>query len=212
LLVRRIANRLTYLFTYLLFVWTQTDDALGSRFCWMYYVPLIILGSFFMLNLVLGVLSGYVFTYLIIIIIIIVIIITSCGAKAQQTPPRVAMYQKAKTSNFITFLVSRWQHGTARRQKSNQIATSGDNKLTFDPPTHLPELTLNLIRSSRGHSTPSLKISCKSVQPFSRNLADKETNQEINKQRNRSKTLPRPPYRGRENNNRLFEPLGVFVR
>jgi len=23
---------------------------------------------------------------------------------------------------------------------------SGDNKFTFDPPTHLPELTLNLIR------------------------------------------------------------------
>lgn len=29
-------------------------------FPWLYYVPLIILGSFFMLNLVLGVLSGYV--------------------------------------------------------------------------------------------------------------------------------------------------------
>jgi len=51
---------------------------------------------------------------------------------------------------------------------------TGGNKLTFDPPTHLPKLTLNLIRSSRRHSTPSLKISCKSVQPFSRNLADKE--------------------------------------
>jgi len=38
----------------------QTNDALGSTFPWMYYVPLIILGSFFMLNLVLGVLSGYV--------------------------------------------------------------------------------------------------------------------------------------------------------
>jgi len=38
----------------------QTDDALGSSFNWIYFVPLIILGSFFMLNLVLGVLSGYV--------------------------------------------------------------------------------------------------------------------------------------------------------
>ncbi|KAI1305266.1 Voltage-dependent calcium channel type A subunit alpha-1 [Halotydeus destructor] len=35
-----------------------TNDALGSRFNWIYFVPLIILGSFFMLNLVLGVLSG----------------------------------------------------------------------------------------------------------------------------------------------------------
>nr|QQY02590.1 voltage-dependent R-type calcium channel subunit alpha-1E [Cryptocotyle lingua] len=35
-----------------------TDDALGDRFNYIYFIPLIILGSFFMLNLVLGVLSG----------------------------------------------------------------------------------------------------------------------------------------------------------
>nr|XP_015839353.1 PREDICTED: uncharacterized protein LOC661666 isoform X2 [Tribolium castaneum] len=34
------------------------NDAMGSTFNWMYFVPLIVLGSFFMLNLVLGVLSG----------------------------------------------------------------------------------------------------------------------------------------------------------
>jgi len=56
------------------------------------------------------------------------------------------------------------------------------NKLTFDPPTRLPELTQNLIRLSHGHSTPSLKISCKSVQPFSRNVADKETKKESKKE------------------------------
>jgi hypothetical protein len=38
----------------------KANDALGNRFNWVYFVPLIILGSFFMLNLVLGVLSGYV--------------------------------------------------------------------------------------------------------------------------------------------------------
>ena len=38
----------------------QTDDALGSLFNWIYFVPLIVIGSFFMLNLVLGVLSGWV--------------------------------------------------------------------------------------------------------------------------------------------------------
>ncbi|XP_022648011.1 voltage-dependent calcium channel type A subunit alpha-1-like isoform X2 [Varroa destructor] len=42
--------------------WTQmlywTNDAMGNAFNWIYFVPLIILGSFFMLNLVLGVLSG----------------------------------------------------------------------------------------------------------------------------------------------------------
>ena len=31
---------------------------MGSRFNWLYFIPLIVLGSFFMLNLVLGVLSG----------------------------------------------------------------------------------------------------------------------------------------------------------
>ncbi|TGZ60418.1 hypothetical protein CRM22_008542 [Opisthorchis felineus] len=42
--------------------WTDilyhTDDAIGDRFNYLYFIPLIILGSFFMLNLVLGVLSG----------------------------------------------------------------------------------------------------------------------------------------------------------
>merc|ERR1719264_1201773 len=42
--------------------WTQimyaTNDAEGNSSNWMFFFPLIILGSFFMLNLVLGVLSG----------------------------------------------------------------------------------------------------------------------------------------------------------
>lgn len=42
--------------------WTQVlywmNDAMGSSWNWIYFVILIILGSFFMLNLVLGVLSG----------------------------------------------------------------------------------------------------------------------------------------------------------
>jgi len=70
---------------------------------------------------------------------------------------------------------------------------AGDYKLTFDPPTRLPELTQNLIN---GHSTASLKISCKSVQPFSRNVADKETNNERKKERNHAKTIPRSPTGG----------------
>ena len=46
--------------------------------------------------------------------------------------------------------------------------------------TRLSELTQNVIRSSHGHSTPSLKISCKSVQPFSRDVANiKKTKKEI---------------------------------
>ncbi|XP_048869896.1 voltage-dependent P/Q-type calcium channel subunit alpha-1A-like isoform X5 [Brienomyrus brachyistius] len=42
--------------------WTDllyvSNDAAGSAWNWMYFIPLIIIGSFFMLNLVLGVLSG----------------------------------------------------------------------------------------------------------------------------------------------------------
>ncbi|XP_061540658.1 voltage-dependent R-type calcium channel subunit alpha-1E [Phycodurus eques] len=36
----------------------NVDDALGPSWNWLYFVPLIIIGSFFVLNLVLGVLSG----------------------------------------------------------------------------------------------------------------------------------------------------------
>jgi len=67
-------------------------------------------------------------------------------------------------------------HQASANELSNSTGSNFDNKkLTFDPPTRLPELTQNVIRSSHGQSTPSLKISCKSVQPFSRNVADKET-------------------------------------
>ena len=71
------------------------------------------------------------------------------------------------------------------------------------------ELAQNWTTSSHGHSTPSLKISCKSVQPFSRNLANKERKKEryiytyiqTNKEIDR-KQYPRPPIcQGRGNNN-----------
>ena len=48
--VRKICN--------LIFDVFQTNDALGSVFNWVFFIPLIVVGSFFMLNLVLGVLSG----------------------------------------------------------------------------------------------------------------------------------------------------------
>ena len=78
----------------------------------------------------------------------------------------------------------------ARHNKPRPIASRG-----------LPELTQNVIRSSHGHSTPSLKISCKSIQPFSRKLADKETKKEIKKETKKSSENNTPsPYRGRGNN------------
>ena len=36
----------------------QADEAVGNQYNWAYFITLIIVGSFFMLNLVLGVLSG----------------------------------------------------------------------------------------------------------------------------------------------------------
>ena len=41
----------------------QTNDAIGNMFNWAFFMPLIVVGSFFMLNLVLGVLSGLVSVY-----------------------------------------------------------------------------------------------------------------------------------------------------
>lgn len=36
----------------------QVNDAIGNEWPWIYFVSLILLGSFFILNLILGVLSG----------------------------------------------------------------------------------------------------------------------------------------------------------
>ncbi|KAA3672258.1 uncharacterized protein DEA37_0003696, partial [Paragonimus westermani] len=35
-----------------------TNRAYGPRFNWLYFIPLIVIGSFLLINLVLGVLSG----------------------------------------------------------------------------------------------------------------------------------------------------------
>jgi len=54
---------------------------------------------------------------------------------------------------------------------------------------------------SHGNSTPSLKISCKSVQPLSRNVADKETNKERNKERKKSLGYNTRPANNLQNKN-----------
>ena len=118
---------------------------------------------------------------------------TSCGARHNKPrpllPPSEQTYQLPWTKSAATKRL--------QTRCPNPLAVILiTNKLTFDPPTRLPELTQNVIRSSHGHSTPSLKISCKSVQPFSRNVADKETKKQTKKERNRPKTIPRPPTGG----------------
>jgi len=113
---------------------------------------------------------------------------TSCGAGHNKPSPPAATYA---TDLLTPVLCCHLANAT-----DSALWPVITNNLTFDPPTRLPELTQNWIRSSHGHSTPSLKISCKSVQPFSRNVADKETN----KERKKSVENNTPsPYRGRGN-------------
>ena len=45
------------------YVFLQMNDAMGLELPWVYFVSLVIFGSFFVLNLVLGVLSGSVSHY-----------------------------------------------------------------------------------------------------------------------------------------------------
>ena len=54
----KLQNSYSLVFVLIPFFTSQTNDALGSSYNWVYFVPLIVIGSFFMLNLVLGVLSG----------------------------------------------------------------------------------------------------------------------------------------------------------
>lgn len=54
-----LQSALILLYLEFIFVF-QTNDALGPNWNWLYFIPLIIIGSFFVLNLVLGVLSGLV--------------------------------------------------------------------------------------------------------------------------------------------------------
>lgn len=46
-----------------LFPCVQMNDAIGFELPWVYFVSLVIFGSFFVLNLVLGVLSGFVISH-----------------------------------------------------------------------------------------------------------------------------------------------------
>ena len=73
------------------------------------------------------------------------------------------------TSNFCSIVRRKTSCGAKAQQTPSLCCASRG----------FSELAKNTIRSSHGHSTPSLKISCKSVQPFSRNLANKETKKSI---------------------------------
>ena len=71
-------------------------------------------------------------------------------------------------------------------------AMAGDNKLTSDQFTRI-DPKFNQVVPWSLHTF--LKISCNSVQPFSRNVADKETKKS-------SENNTPSPYQGRDNNNK----------
>jgi len=76
------------------------------------------------------------------------------------------------------------------RRQSNQIAMSGDNRLTFDPPTHLPKLTLNLIKWSGCPLVTRSQLPWKfHANRSSRLLVISLTKKQRNKQSNRSRHL-----------------------
>jgi len=72
---------------------------------------------------------------------------------------------------------------------------AGDNKQIdlwpADPFTQI-DPKFNYVVPWSLHTFPENFMHCKSVQPFSRNVADKERK----KERNRPKTIPRPPTGG----------------
>lgn len=42
---------------------SQIEDAMGSSWQWIYFISMVILGAFFVMNLILGVLSGWVYRF-----------------------------------------------------------------------------------------------------------------------------------------------------
>jgi len=114
---------------------------------------------------------------------------TSCGARHNKPRPLLRRSERPKNSNFITFSVARWQHRTARGPQSNQIAVAGDNKqlglLPADPFTRIdPKLNQVVPRSLHTFPKNFMEIG---PAVFSQSCWQR------NKQRNRSKTIPRPP-------------------
>ena len=105
-----------------------------------------------------------------------------------------------RSSGFLVILLT-------KKQRKKETTSCGATAQQTPSPCYtsrgFSKLTKNVIRSSHGHSTLSLKISCKSVQQFSHNLANKERKKERQKETKKSieNKYTRPPiYRERGNN------------
>jgi len=97
---------------------------------------------------------------------------------------------------FISRHPCRHQFSNDRRRRCSKLwcesTTNPAPVLRIAASRGFSELARNVIRSSHGHSTPSLKISCESIQPFSRNFANKETNKD--KERYKQTEIDRKQY------------------
>ena len=91
-----------------------------------------------------------------------------------------------------------------------------DKEISIAASRGFSELTQNVIRSSNGHSTPSLKISCKSVQPFRQNTkrhrrqtTDRQTERKTDRQTDRrhAVTKARPIVRSANNGQLIMVPV-----
>jgi len=96
-----------------------------------------------------------------------------------------------------------WKFHANRPSRLLVMLTNDVKEISVVASRGFSDLTQNLIRLSHGHSAPSLKISCKSVQLFSRNLANKETNKQRYKEID-WKQYPIPRYIGDFNNLKIW--------
>ena len=103
--------------------------------------------------------------------------------KSKHFPPRykrkrvgvsfVSTSDKTPTCVFVRFCFNNNKNTTLKSIKNMLWCESTTNPvpvLCIAASRGFLEFTKNVIRSSHGHSAPALQISCKSVQPFSRNL------------------------------------------
>jgi len=90
---------------------------------------------------------------------------------------------------WYVWLMSLFEAWGSRVAPCTGFHTTDDRRIAAS--RGLPELTLNVIRSFHGHSTPSLKISCKSVQPFCQNTKRYRQKTDDRRQTDRRHTVPK---------------------
>lgn len=117
--------------------WPQTNDALGPTWNWIYFIPLIIIGSFFVLNLVLGVLSGWVSLFLFLpLFCILVVTFNACYlrefAKERERVENRRAFMKLRRQQQVERELNGYRAWIDRAGTGQQINyTSTDTHLTY---------------------------------------------------------------------------------